>query len=113
MSGELHELSVAIGELKADVRNLVKALETHVEATTDEHRKVHDIVVATSESIRNVTRRLDAIEPLAVDYGQKRAEARGVARLLTFLYIGFGVSFAAIVNKVSEWWAALPARPHP
>jgi hypothetical protein len=110
MAGELHELSASIGALQADVRNLAKEVEKHKQDSTTEHRKVHDIVVATSEAIRNLTGIVSEMKPLTDDYREKRAEARGAKRLLVAMY-AFGGAGAV---KALDWIVSLfPARPHP
>lgn len=110
MAGELHELSVAIGEMKADIKNLANIVKGHKEETTEEHRKVHDIVVATSESMRNVARDIEYMKPFVDDYRDKKSEARGVAKLAGALYVALGSTVALMANKAWEWFVA---RPHP
>jgi len=110
MSGELHELSVAIGGLQADIKNLARTVESHHETSTEEHRKVHDIVVAASEAVRNLAAQVAEMKPLTDDYREKRAEARGAARFLKAGYALAGGSLAVGISKAVEWFSA---RPHP
>jgi hypothetical protein len=110
MAGELHELSVSIGRLQAGIENLAKTVGEHREESTREHRKVHDIVDAMSEGVRNLTHIVAEMKPLTDDYREKRAEARGAKRLLVAMY-AFGGAGAV---KALDWIASLfPARPHP
>jgi hypothetical protein len=110
MAGELHELSLLIGGIKADIVNLTKVVWEHKEETTQEHRKVHDIVVAQSEAVRNLTAQVAEMKPLTDDYRERRAEARGAKRLLVVLYTAAG---AGIV-KAFDWAMSLvTTRPHP
>jgi hypothetical protein len=104
MAGELHDLSLLIGGLQADVKNLANEVREHKSETTEEHRKVHDIVVASSEAVRNLTAIVAEMKPLTDDYREKRAEARGARRLLIAAYTAAGGSFALglqwVIRKV-------------
>jgi hypothetical protein len=112
MPGELDSLHIAFGALQTEVKTLAATVSAHQESTTREQRLVHDIVVATSEAVRNLARIVDEIKPLAEDYREKRAEARGAARLAGWLYTaaaaGGGIVVAAAL-KAMEW---VSARPH-
>jgi hypothetical protein len=110
MTGELHELSVAIGEMKAELRIVAQTVRDNQESSTEEHRKVHDIVVATSEAVRNIAADVAEMKPLTDDYREKRAEARGAARFLKAGYALAGGSIAVGLGKAVEWFSA---RPHP
>ena len=110
MAGELHDLSLLIGGLQADIRNLANEVREHKTETTEEHRKVHNIVDAMSEAVRNLTHIVSEMKPLTDDYREKRAEARGAGRLLILLYGAAGAGFV----KALDWVASLlPTRPHP
>jgi hypothetical protein len=102
MSGELHELSAEIGSLKAQVRILTQTVRDNQESATEEHRKVHDIVVATSEAVRNLATKVDEMKPLTDDYREKRAEARGAVYLARFLYVTVGGIVGAFAAKAIE-----------
>lgn len=110
MPGELHELSVAIGGLQADMKNLERTVYENQQTATVEHRKVHDIVSATSEAIRNIAAKVEKMEPLTEDYRETRAEARGAARFLKAGYALAGGSLAVGIGKMLEW---ISVRPHP
>jgi len=113
MAVEENRLFVAIGILQAEVENLREDFHRLQEASTEEHRKVHDIVVATSEAMRNVARDIAEMKPLTDDYREKRAEARGAARLAGWLYTAAGVVGGLVVyvgGKLAEW---ATMRPHP
>jgi hypothetical protein len=119
MGPDADRVFVAIGILKSEVSNLAEKFDHLDERTTDEQRKVHDIVVATSEAVRNVVRTVDNLQrlveemkPLTDDYREKRAEARGAARLAGWLYTAAGVVGGFVVflaGKVFEW---ISSRPH-
>jgi hypothetical protein len=98
MPGELHELSLMIGGLRAEVNILSETVQRDRADTIAEHREVHNIVSATCEAVRNLTHTLDEIKPvvrdyevkrgplseaitLTEDYREHRAERRGIARL--------------------------------
>lgn len=110
MSGELHELSVAIGGLQADMKTLAKRVYDNQQASSEEHRKVHDIVVATSEAVRNIAADVAEMKPLTDDYREKRAEARGAVHLLRWLYVTGGGLVGAGIIKVLDLFATKP--PH-
>lgn len=100
MPGELHELSVAIGELQAEMRILSQTVRDNQETSTREHREVHIIVTAMAESVRTVAAKVAKMEPLTEDYQEKRAQARGAARFLNALYALGGGSVAVIVGEI-------------
>ena len=104
---------IEIGALRENLNNLARQLESYRAETTKEHRTVHDIVVATNEAIRNLAREVAEMKPLTEDYREKRAEARGAARLAGWLYTAAGVIGGFVVfaaSKIAEW---LSVRPHP
>lgn len=111
MAGELDELSLAIGGLRADVANLARTVHANQEASTEEHRKVHDIVVATSESMRIIAGKVATMEPLTDDYREKRAEARGARRLIHLVYVSAGGIAGALATQVMAMFGGKP--PHP
>lgn len=111
MPGELHELSVAIGNLQSDVKNLSQTVRDNQETSTAEHREVHIIVTAMAESMRVVAAKVEKMEPLTDDYREKRAEARGAARFLNAAYALGGGLAAMFGSKAFEWWISVKP-PH-
>lgn len=110
MTGELHQLSVQIGALSANVENLTKQVREHREESRDEHIKVHDIVAALSESHRALTIIVKEMKPLTDDYREERAERRGAKRFVYAAYALCGGSVAMIGSKI---WERISAWPHP
>lgn len=113
MAADENRVFVAIGVLQAEVENLRDDFKELRESSVEEHRKVHDIVVATSEAVRNVVRIVDEMRPLTDDYREKRAEKRGEERYKNWLYglaASIGGGAVVILSKV---WDAVSARPHP
>lgn len=108
---------VSVVLLQSQLGQLSERLDEIEEKTISEHRKVHDIVVATSEAIRNLTRTVEEIKPLTDDYREKRAEARGAARLAGWLYTAAGVVGGAVffaASRIAEWLSLRPpGPPHP
>lgn len=111
MSGELHELSLVIGGLQTEIRLIAQEVRDNQITATDEHRKVHDIVVATSEAVRNLAADVAQMKPLTEDYREKRAEARGAARLVHWLYVSGGGLVGAAAVRVMDVFGGKP--PHP
>ena len=105
---------VAIGMLQSEVSNLSDKFDELNQRTTDEQRKVHDIVVATSEAIRNLTRIIDEMKPLTDDYREKRAEKRGEERYKSWLYGLVASAGGLMVFILGKLWDAFTTRPpHP
>lgn len=102
MPGELDSLSKAIGGLEAEMRILTRTVHDNHEASTREHRTVHDIVVATSEAVRNLTKIVGEMKPLTDDYREKRAEARGAAKLAKVLYAA-ALAIGSAVGSGVTW----------
>lgn len=110
MPGEIDQISLAIGKLESGMETLAVTVRDNQEASTREHRIVHDIVVATSEAVRNLAAKVAEIEPLTSDYREKRAEKRGATRLVHWLYVSGGGIAGAITAKAIEIFGAKP--PH-
>ncbi len=127
MSDSNDHVVIAVGELRTEVKNLRGDLNELKQSSTTEHRKVHDIVVATSESIRILARTVEEMRPpvedyrlkaaalaksveLTADYQEKKAEARGAAKFANALWLAVGSLFMLGVTKLSDW---LTVRPHP
>src|SRR5436190_16275319 len=87
-----------IGLVQGQLTSLSDKVDDFQQASTEEHRKVHNIVDALSEAVRNLVRIVEEMKPLIDDYRDKRfniadailetkdyqlkkAEARGAARL--------------------------------
>ena len=118
MSGALmaaadeNKVFVAIGVLQSEVENLRDDFKELKDGTVDEHRKVHDIVVATSEAVRNLTRVVEEMRPLTEDYREKRAEKRGEEKYKNWLY-GMAASIGGLIMLVlSKLWDLVASRPH-
>src|SRR5690348_3706964 len=107
MPAEENKVYALLGMLQSQVSNIADAMEEHRKTTIQEHRKVHDIVDAMSESVRNIARDVTEMRPhveaykmkaekiddaveLAEDYQEKRAEARGAAKFATALWVAVG-----------------------
>lgn len=103
--GELHQLSVEIGGIKAELRHLRQLIEQTRDQSTEEHRKVHDIVAATSDAMRTLARTVAEMKPLTDDYREKRAEARGAARLVRVFNAAAGGAVALILEQVVKLFA--------
>lgn len=110
MAGELDEFSAAIGALQAEIKSLSRTVHYNQETSTTEHRKVHDIVVATSEAVRNLTRIVHEMKPLTDDYREKRAERRGQRNLITAIYVMLGGIIGATASRLMEFFTF---KPHP
>jgi predicted RNase H-like nuclease (RuvC/YqgF family) len=114
MTGEVHAISAAIGRLEAQMEMLSSSFSKSLEETRDEHRKVHDIVVATSESVRNLTKDLSKITPDIEEYRRNREQAKGAAKLAKALYVGFGVLTSVGAYKAFEVFKdIMTAKAHP
>lgn len=111
-AAEENKVYVAIGVLQSEVENLRDDFKELKESTVEEHRKVHDIVVATSEAVRNLTRIVDEMKPLTEDYREKRAEKRGEEKYKNWLY-GMAASIGGLIMLVlSKLWDLIASRPH-
>lgn len=104
MDRDLDNLSRVIGRLEEQIKTLFKRIDALEETSTREHRIVHDIVEATSEA------KVDEMKPLTDDYREKRAEARGAAKLIYTLYAVAG----GVIGSAATWlMQIISAKPHP
>lgn len=110
-SGDIHELSLAIGELRGEVRSISATLNRHIESTTREQRTVHNIVDASSESIRNVARDVTEMKPWVMQYRDESSEKRGARRLAGFLYAAAAAGGALVVSIFDKLSAFFPTKP--
>lgn len=130
MPAEENKVYVAIGLLQNQVTTLSERFEELRAEVRDEQRKVHDIVDATGEAARNLTRMLDDMRPawddyrlkaasldetrvLAQDYREQRAEKRGEDRFKNWLFglaASLGGLAAVMLSKLIDWMAARGGR---
>lgn len=115
MAADEERVFKAIGRLEEQVSALSERFDALATDSMKEHRKVHDIVLALSESNRNVARDVAEMKPLTDDYREKRAEARGAARLARWLYglaaaAGGGIVF--VLGEIAKRVAGGPAVGH-
>lgn len=129
MPTEEARVFVALGKLEERIAGLSDKIDGIDQRSTAEHRTVHDIVVATSESVRNLTRMVEDMKPpvedyrlkaaaiheaveLAGDYKEQRAEDRGAEKYRSWLYgiaASVGGLIAILFSKLIDY---LLARPH-
>lgn len=113
MAADENRVYIAIGVLQSEVTTLSEKFDELAERSTEEHRKVHDIVVATSEAMRNLARDIAEMKPLTDDYRERRAEKRGEEKYKNWLY-GFVASVGGLVVFIlGKVWDVVSARPHP
>lgn len=130
MPSEDNKIFAALGSLQTQVSSLADKVDNFHAASTEEHRKVHDIVDATSEAVRNIARDVAEMKPhvesykhkaesidgavnLAHDYREERAERRGADKLKKWLYGLWASLGALLVFLLGKIWDALTIRPHP
>ncbi len=113
MPTDENRVFTAIGMMQGQLTNLSDKVDEYQAESTAEHRKVHQIVDALSEAMRNQTRMIEEMKPLTDDYREKRAEQRGEDRYKNWLY-GLAASIGGfIVLILSKAWDVIAARPHP
>jgi len=110
MADDFNRIYEALGTLTANVSNLTKAFESHKADTTEELRKIHDIVVAMSESARNLTRRIEVVEPVAKEFSEGKIEQRGIKRFLVAAYTAAGGIIVLVLGKAWDWYMARGGR---
>lgn len=107
MDDDVGRLHAAVGFLRSEVQSLVDRFEDLRQETMTEHRKVHDIVVAQSEAVRNLDRDMREIKPLTDDYRERRAEWRGAWKFVIALYISIGGLITLALSKLFDWLTTL------
>ena len=128
---DANKIFQSLGDLQGQLRQLTASVIEGREESQREHRKVHDIVDAQSESIRNLARSVDEMKPhveglrlkgmqideaikLSKELHEERLEKRGADksadRMRAMLY-GFCVAVGGIAGGVINW--VFGARPHP
>lgn len=113
MPTDENRVFTAIGLVQGQLTSLSDKVDEYQTASTEEHRKVHQIVDALSEAMRNQTRLIEEMKPLTDDYRERRAEQRGEDRYKNWLY-GLAASIGGLVVLIlSKTWDVIAARPHP
>ena len=125
MPADEQRLFTQLGEVKNEIKSLRADFTALKDQSTNEHRKVHDIVVAMSESVRNMARdvadmkphvedyrlkseKIDEAVDLAEEHEEERIERRGADKFIHWLYgiwAGFG---ALIIFLLGKLWDLLP-----
>lgn len=111
-----NRLWIDLSVLQTQVAALQKSFAEFAEDTKTEHRKVHDILDALSEAVRNVTRMVGEMKELTDDYREKRAEQRGADRVKAWLYWFWASIGGLVAVALGKLWDALPSfvgKPHP
>ncbi len=96
MEDDVGRLHAAVGYLRTEVGKLSKQFD-----------KVHEIVLAQSEAIRNIDRDLREIKPLTDDYRERRAEWRGAWKFVIALYVSIGGLITLALGKLFDWITTL------
>lgn len=107
VSEDVGKLHAAVGSLRTEVKNLLDKFEELKESTITEQRKVHDIVVAQSEAVRNLDRDIREMKPLTDDYRERRAEWRGAWKFVIALYVSIGGLITLALGKLFDWITTL------
>ena len=99
--GELHGLSVVIGELKADVRNLAEVVKEGRVA-------VHEL----SESVLTLDRTVTEMRPIVEDYRIRSERAKGAAEWRKWMWAGLAALISTSVTlgaKIQQlFWVKPP-----
>ena len=103
-----HQLGLQLGRIEEQIKTLFKLIASLEENSTREHRLVHDIVEATSDAVRTLTHIVNEMKPLTDDYREKRAEARGAAKLINLLYVSCGGIAGAAAAWVMQYFQTKP-----
>lgn len=125
-----NRIFTAIGMLQSQVTTLAENLEESRRESTEEHRKVHDIIDALSEAVRNLVRVVEEMKPhvdsyrmkaaaldrameLTEDYRDEKSEKRGEDRYKSWLYGMVASAGGLVVFVLGKLWDLISARPHP
>ena len=107
MEDDVGRLHAAVGSMRSEIKSLVDRFEDLRQETMTEHRKVHDIVVAHSEAVRNLDRDVREMRPLVEDYRERRAEWRGAWKFVIALYGSIGGIITLALGKLFDWLTTL------
>ena len=108
MAGQLDEISLAIGRIESRMSNVEKTVQCLRVESRDEHRKVHEIIDALSESNRTLADTMKWVRPLVENYRTQQDEARGARKLLIFLYTVGGGAAAMIGDRLISLFMSKP-----
>ena len=113
-AGELHELSVAIGSLQAEVRILSQTAHEEREEAQDHRRCLREAISELTQSVHLLGKKVEEIEPVVVDYRNRREQDKGAARYRNWLWASAYATIGAVgatLIEVAKWLGLRP--PHP
>lgn len=129
MPAEENRVFALLGMLQNQMATLSENFDNFKNDTVEEQRKVHDIVVATNEAMRNIARDVSEMKPHVESYKMKaekldeaiqagkeykveKAEERGAEKFKKWIYglVASASAFGAIMlGKLIDW---ITSRPH-
>lgn len=81
-----------IGELNISIENLAEKLDAHIENSKENNEKLLDMIQEltrtcdlTLQQALKTNGRMNVVEPLALDYQEKRANFKGAVMLITVM----------------------------
>lgn len=103
-------LAHAVGRLEGQIEALKDELahdrdeRRHEEAGARQHRKdLRDVIGALTGAVKTLSDKVTEAEPLWSDYQEKRAEARGAAKLIKFIYLTVAAAAGVAGSALFSW----------
>lgn len=112
-------LAHAVGRLEGEIAALKEELardraegEAENERASQHRKDLREVIGALSGAVKELTRQVTEASPLWKDYQEKRAEARGAAKLARAVYIAIAAIGGAGGAVIIEWLKNVTARGH-
>ncbi len=93
---ELDPVSTSIGELRSDVRNLVRSFDSHVEAENADRHEIR----STLDDIRSYMNRIDGLHDRVDRIEPEVATIKGIRAKLSAIAVFAGGAFSLLIEGV-------------
>jgi hypothetical protein len=104
--GDLHEVSVAIGQLTANVDNLTSAIRDMQKSDAEFRYRLTERVEQLHDKIGPVVTDMAEVKPLVAEHERERTERRARSRLVRAL-IATAVALSGYgAAKTETWWSS-------
>lgn len=96
MTGNLHEISVAIGELRAKLDIVAK----NTDDIKDKLDETTELCIANDQSCKSAHKRLDAAEPVLRDVNDYKNKQIGIVAFVSFVIALIGTGIWKLLGEI-------------
>ncbi len=101
---DVSDLAVAVARLDERVKELATQFTRERDGASEHRRGLRDVISAQSSSMQALAKEVGEMKPLVSDFREKRAEARGAAKLLKVFYLLCGGAAGSAGALIVEYF---------